>query len=392
MSAVKIEGGRLILPDGILSAPLYFEGGKITAIGGDRPHDTVIDAGGAYVCPGFIDMHVHGGGGARFEDGTEEAILQAVNIHAHHGTTTIFPTVSSRDAGTTALALKAVRDYGGGALANIGGVHLEGPYFSPKQAGAQDPSQIRYPDPKEYVPLIAEYGDLIKRWSYAPELDPDHTFLDYLNDHGIMSAAGHTDAVFSEIKAAHEKGMNLITHLYSCTSTITREGGFRILGVIESAYYFRNMDVEIIADGCHLPPELIELVVRGKGVEHTALITDAIRFGGVENAGNTVDDDSVPYIIEDGVAKLLDRSAFAGSIATMDRLIRVCVEKAGIPLVDAVRMASETPARIMGLAKKGKLEAGADADLVLLGEDLTVEKVFVGGTCIGDPKSEKENV
>lgn len=377
----KIKNGRLVLSDRIEEKNLYIENGKITAItGDDLPFDDEFDAGGAYVAPGFIDIHVHGGGGFEFADGTEEALVNAANIHFAHGTTTLYPTISAYDYEKTAAALGVIEKYGksDGVKPHIYGCHLEGPYFSPEQSGAQDPSFIRTPDEAEYKKLVARYASVIKRWSYAPELDGADKFLDFLNENRIVASAAHTDAELSHIKKAYEHGMKLITHLYSCTSTIKRRQGFRILGVTEAAYYFDGITVEAIADGCHLPPELLALIYKLKGAERVCLVTDAIRHGGMENAENdTCQNGNMPYIIEDGVAKLADRSAFAGSIATADCLVRTCVKKAGIPLCDAVKMITETPAKTMGLERKGKLEKGFDADVVVFDSDVNVLKVFV---------------
>lgn len=384
----KIKNGRLILPGSMTEQPLYIENDCILSVGGDIPADRVIDAEGQYVSPGFVDIHLHGGGGCEFVDGTEDAVLRASDIHARHGTTTLFPTVSSYETDVTIRALDAVKTVRDRehlhvpdcVRPHIPGVHLEGPYFSPKQTGAQDPSHIRTPKRAEYEPILERYGDLIRRWSFAPELPGTDDFIDALRTHGILPAAGHTDAAYADVLRAHERGMSLITHLYSCTSTVTRVGGFRIPGVIESAYLLDGMDVEIIADGCHLPPELIRLIVKIKGVDRTCLVTDAIRYGGMDNVDHVSDPNgNVPYIIEDGVVKLADRSAFAGSIATMDRLVRVCVQKAGIPLTDAVRMASTTPARVMGLSDRGRIAPGLRADLVLLDDALTVTRVLIDG-------------
>lgn len=380
----RIKNGRFILPEGIAeNIYLYFENGTITHITEEElPFDAEIDAEGRYVSPGFIDMHVHGGDGHRFIDKTREAVYGVANIHGSHGTTTIYPTISAFDIEATKASLSAIREFGHDeeVIPNIAGVHLEGPYFSPKQCGAQDPSCIKEPDEAEYTDLVAQYGDLIKRWSYAPELNNSTVFQDFLNKHDIVGSAGHTDAEFCHMKEAYEHGCKLITHLYSCTSTIVRKGGFRHLGVIESAYYFDDMDVETIADGCHLPPELLQLIFKLKGEDHMCLVTDAIRFGGCTDCDSVVSgNENIPYIIEDGVAKLADRSAFAGSIATTDVLIRTCVQKAGIPLTSAVKMITQTPARVMGLTTKGRLKAGCDADIVIFDEDIQMDKVIVGG-------------
>ena len=376
----KIKNGKLILPDGICEKNIYFEDGKITAITNENlPFDEEYDANGDYVSPGFIDIHVHGGNGYEFVDGTREAVIEATNIHAERGTTTIFPTISAYDYEKTANALDAITEYKNDKdiLADIPGAHLEGPYFSPKQGGAQDPKYIRTPDKAEYEKLYSEYSAIISRWSYAPELPGADEFLDFLNEKNIVAAAAHTDAEYSHVKKAFDNGMRLITHLYSATSTIIRRDGFRVLGVIESAYLLDDMDVETIADGCHLPPELLKLVFKGKGEEHMCLVTDAIRHGGMTDIENaTCQNGNMPYIIEDGVAKLQDRSAFAGSIATTDVLVRTCVKKAGIPLVSAVNMITRNPARIMKLTDRGELREGLRADILVFDEDINIKKIW----------------
>lgn len=376
----KITNGKLILPDGICKKNLYTEDGIIKEITEENlPFDEEYDAKGNYVSPGFIDIHVHGGNGYEYVDGTKEAVIEATNIHAQHGTTTIFPTISAYDYEKTAKALDAVSDYKNDekVLADIPGVHLEGPYFSPKQGGAQDPRFIRTPDKAEYEKLYSEYSDVISRWSYAPELPGADEFLEFLNKNNIVAAAAHTDAEYSHVEKAFNNGMRLITHLYSATSTIIRRDGFRVLGVIESAYLLNEMDVETIADGCHLPPELLRLVFKGKGEEHMCLVTDAIRHGGMSDIENaTCQNGNMPYIIEDGVAKLQDRSAFAGSIATTDVLVRTCVKKAGIPLVSAVNMITRNPARIMKLTDRGELRKGLRADILVFDENINIKKIW----------------
>lgn len=380
----RIKNGRFILPDGIReNLYLYFEDGKITHITSEElSFDKEIDTEGKYVSPGFIDLHLHGGGGYRYIDATKEAVHGASNMHGSHGTTTLYPTLSAFNIDDTMKSLDAIRAFGQDdeVIPNIPGVHLEGPYFSPKQCGAQDPNCIKAPDEPEYTALVQQYGDLIKRWSYAPELDNDNAFQKFLNEHDIVGSAAHTDAEFCHMKAAYEQGLKLITHLYSCTSTIVRIGGFRHLGVVESAYYFDDMDVETIADGCHLPPELLQLIYKLKGDDHMCLVTDAIRFGGCKDCDSAASsNEGASYIIEDGVAKLPDRSAFAGSIATADVLIRTCTQKAGISLPSAVKMMTQVPARIMKLTSKGSLSEGFDADIIFFDEDILVSTVITGG-------------
>ena len=378
----KITNGKVILRDSVIQADVYFENGKITAVTTDSlPFDECIDANGNYVSPGFIDIHVHGGAGFEYIDATEEAIIGATNVHAIHGTTTIFPTLSAATTEVMEQALAALEKYQSSPkiIANIGGVHLEGPYFSPAQSGAQETDKMRAPQKEEYMHIINRYGKLVSRWSYAPEIDEGVEFTKALKQNGIVAAAGHTDAKYDEFKPAYENGCKLITHLYSCTSTITREQGFRKLGIIEAAYLHDDISVETIADGCHLPPELLKLIYKLKGSDAMCLVTDSIRYGSMTTEDVASCKVKERYVIEDGVAKLPDRTAFAGSIATTDVLVRTCVKKADISLCEAVKMMTYVPAKLMNLNTKGSLESGFDADILIFDDNINMKKVIVGG-------------
>ena len=377
----RIKSDKIILRDSIISGYVYFEDGIIDAVTDkEMPYDTAYDYTGRYVSPGFIDIHTHGGGGYDFGD-SAEAVEKAIECHLEHGTTTIYPTVAAghmADMRRTVLDVKSVMD-SGVSKANIPGVHMEGPYLSAKQAGAQCPDFIKNPDKSEYEPLIEELGDYICRWTYAPENDIDHDFCRYIVSKGMIASAGHTDAIYVDMMGAMDAGCNLITHLFSCTSTITRDHGFRRLGVIETAFLHDDMYVEIIADGKHLPPELIKLILKIKGTDKVALITDSQAPAGTDVKRGIMGE--TEYIVEDGVCKLLDRSAFAGSIATADRLVRVIVNEAGASLVDAVKMITAVPAEIMKL-NKGELTKGKDADIIVFDDDINVSDIFVMGNKI----------
>lgn len=378
MKAVK--SSRIICPEGVMSGYVYFDNGKILQVT-DRelPADEIYDAGDLWVSPGFIDTHTHGGGGNSFA-GTTEEIVAGCNFHLQHGTTSICPTIAAdqfdkmAQAAANVCAASTHPDLKG----HIIGSHMEGPYLSAFQAGAQPPAHITPPVREDYLPFLEQYGHSIARWTYAPENDPDCTFVDALCKYGVVASAGHTDAIYPEVKNAMSHGCNLVTHLYSCTSTVTREHGFRRLGVIETAWLEDDLFVEIIADGRHLPAELLKVICKIKGSDKILLCTDSMSVAGCDMTQGRLQD--IEFVIEDGVCKLPDRSAFAGSIATADRLVRVMVQEAEVSVPVAVKMITAVPARVMGLKTKGSIAAGYDADIVVFNDDIHIEKVFADGT------------
>lgn len=386
MKKIKIINGHIITPHRIIkNGALLIKNNKIELVSEvaiDTTDYQIIDAKGNYISPGFIDIHIHGGGGFDFMDGTEEAYLKIAEIHAQYGTTAMAPTTltcAKEDL------LKAIDIYKSAASKNKGaqfiGMHLEGPYFALSQSGAQDPRYIRNPDIEEYKEVIAK-GDVIKRWSVAPELPGAIAMGKYLKENGIIAAIAHTDAIYEEVVEAVENGYSLATHLYSAMSGVTRRNTYRYAGVIESAFLIDSMDVEIIADGIHLPPPLLKLVYKIKGPDRIALITDAMRAAGMPEGDSILGnkDTGLKVIVENGVAIMADRSSFAGSVATADRLVRTMVQMADIPLVEAVRMISKTPATIMGIeANKGSLTIGKDADVVIFDENINIKTTIING-------------
>jgi len=375
----RIKSDHIICNGAELSGYVYFDDNGIKAVcADDLAVDIEYDATDMYVSAGFIDIHTHGGGGFAFE-GEVSDIVEGCNFHLKHGTTSICPTVSAApiaDMRRSVVNVKAAMS-SPDLIPTILGAHLEGPYLSLAQVGAQGSEFITPPVFSDYKPLIDEFGDVIARWTYAPENDEGERFVASLSESGIVASAGHTNATYRSIKSAMNKGCRLITHLYSCTSTVTRDHGFRSLGVIESAFLEDDMYVEIIADGKHLPPELIRMIYKIKGAERVALVTDSLALTSTDVKCGRMQ--STDFIIEDGVCKLLDRSAFAGSIATADVLLRVLTKEANIPLVDAVRLMTVNPARVMGIDRKGDLVPGMDADIVVFDGDINVRAVFLGG-------------
>lgn len=387
---LKIYNGKIVLPYRIIdNGTVVVTGNTITAVVegiADVDNAEEIDANGNYISPGFIDIHVHGGGGHDFMDGDETGFLKIAETHARHGTTAMVPTTLSceREELLTTLDVYKSASAKNDSGAQFLGMHIEGPYFAMNQRGAQDPRYIRNPDPAEYKQIIA-HTNVIKRWSAAPELPGAIAFAQYLTSHGIMPALAHTDATYDEVVKGFENGYRLATHLYSAMSTITRKNAYRHAGAIEAAFLLDEMDVELIADGRHVPAPLLQLAYKVKGPSHIALITDAMRGAGMPEGefilGNK--NSGLKAIVEDGVAKLPDRSSFAGSVATTDRLVYNMISLANVSVANAVRMISATPARIMNVHdRKGLLSPGMDADIVIFDDQVNVKHTIVGGRVI----------
>lgn len=389
-NVVKIINATLITPyRKLIDACVVYEdgiikyAGKDVSINGDYE---IIDAEGLYVAPGFIDIHTHGGGGYDFMDGTVESFTGAAAKHAEHGTTSLVPTTVASTFEELEKTLSTFNEakssrYDGAQLL---GLHLEGPYFAMEQRGAQDPRFIRNPNPEEYVKVLNLSDDII-RWSAAPELEGSMEFGRNLRKKGILASIGHSDAIYSQVEEAFENGFTHVTHLYSGMSGVRRINAYRYGGVIESAFLIDDITVEIIADGKHLPQELLKLIYKIKGPARIALVTDSMRAAGMPEGESILGSlkDGQRVIVEDGVAKLLDRTAFAGSVATTDRLVRTMISLAGVNVTDAVRMMTATPASIIGInSRKGAIAPGMDADIVMFDENINIQMTIVGGRSV----------
>ncbi len=386
-----IKGAHVILSDRVESdISVLVSGNKIDGLISGKAEVSsdyeVMNAEGLYLSAGFVDIHQHGGGGVDYMDCEDDTYLLATEAHLAHGITSVMPTVASA---TEKELVRAVKGYKSALSdrrirANLLGIHMEGPYLSPAQCGAMRPDRVHEPDEREYRALYELSEGNIRRWGAAPELCGADEFARFANENGIVLSIAHSNADFDTVIRAYDMGFHHVTHLYSATSTITRRSGFRVAGVLEAAYYIDGMNVELIADGCHLPDSLINYAMKFKSHDRIALITDAMRIAGTDaREGNLGSKDSPnPVIVEDGVAKLPDRSAFAGSVATGDRLIRTALS-CGISLCEAVKMFTENPLLSMNLdVKKGRIEKGYDADLVLFDENINVKKVIVGGKTV----------
>ncbi|MBK8777981.1 MAG: N-acetylglucosamine-6-phosphate deacetylase [Saprospiraceae bacterium] len=390
MEKIKIINGRLITPYRIIDqGSILIEEGKITAINqNDQEHAGVhiIDARHQYVAPGFIDIHVHGGGGHDFMDGTVEAFLGAAKLHARHGTTSMVPTTLTAEAEDLIHTFKmydiAKKENHQGS--EFLGLHIEGPYFAMNQKGAQDPRYIRLPRRLEYEEILKHTSDIM-RWSAAPELEGAMEFARYIQTKNILPCIAHSDATSEEVVLALEQGFTHVTQLYSAMSGVMRRHAYRYAGIIESAFLYDQLTVEIIADGCHLPASLLQLIYKQKGPASIALITDAMRAAGTDVTESILGSirDGLQVIVEDGVAKLPDRTSFAGSVATADSLVRNMIRLGGVPLTHAVQMISSTPAKISRVDhKKGSLTIGKDADIVIFDEDIDIKSTIIGGRVV----------
>ena len=364
-----IENGSVLISDGKI---LEVTTSDLAVIGA-----TVVDAKGMFIVPGFVAMHVHGGGGHNFVEATPEAFDAAIQVHLKHGATAIFPTLTSTSAENIIKAAQVCEDEMKSHPYIVQGLHVEGPYLNKAMSGNHWTEYVKEIDKEEYNNILNN-TNCIKRWDISPELEGAHEFAQLTTSKGILTAVTHTEAEYAEIVAAYKAGFTHAAHFYNAMPGFHKRREYKYEGTVESVYLNDDMTVEVIADGVHLPATILKLVYKLKGPDKTCIVSDAVRYAAFDGV---IDDKD--YIIENGVCKLADRSALAGSIATMDILVKTMVQKAGIPLADAVKMASETPARIIGVDdKKGTLQRGKDADVVILDKDVNVRCVFSAGVMV----------
>lgn len=362
-----LEGGSIILSD---SKILEIANSDLPRIGA-----AIVDVKGDYILPGFVAMNIHGGGGKSFKEGTREAFDTAVDVHIKHGATTIFPTIYTAKTEKIYNSAKVCEEIMKEGNTPIKGIHVAGPYFNPNMVksfpGAKNP------DKEEYLKILAN-TNCIKRWDLSPELPGAYEMAKILKWKNIVAAITHTQAEFEVVKEAFDAGFTHVSQLYNAMPGFHKRGEYKYEGTVESVFLLDDMSVEVTADGRHLPATILRLVYKLKGVENMSLVTNALKYACYDKP--VLDDPD--FIIEDEVVKLKDHSSLAGSIATMDKVVRVAVN-AGIPLVDAVRMATETPAKVMGCFDKvGSLEEGKDADIVLMNKELEITGVWSQGVKI----------
>ena len=375
------RNAKIIFPDCIREGSVVTEDGIIQQIqlGAEctLTGDSVVDCKGMYLSPGFIDIHNHGAGGYDFMD-SEEAIYGACRAHMLHGTTTILPTTitGSKENLLEFVDMFNKVDLEKEGCPHIHGLHLEGPYFAPTQAGAQNPEYLRNPEPEEYNEVLRR-TNRIRRWSFAVELPGSDEFLEALHRNNVVTSLAHSDADYAQVVHAHNLGLSCLTHFYSCMATVRRKNAYRYGGAIEAGYLLDELYVEAIADGSHLPAELLQLIYKVKKPHRICLVTDSISAAGMPDGEYVLG--GLPCVKEDGVAKLMDRSAFAGSVATTDMLVRTFRRLTGAPLQDVVRMLSLTPAELLGIdTTTGSIKVGKVSDLLVFDEDINIHHICVG--------------
>ncbi len=381
---LALTNGRVILPSAIVTGrALVIQEGKIDGLVNvdDLDSETeCIDVDGRLISPGLIDIHTHGALGHTFNESTTQAFSTITGENASRGVTSLLATPATAPLPDLLASLQFSREWMQSERegAQVLGVHLEGPYFSLPQAGAQDPANIRNPDDGSVDQLLA-YHDVMRIMSYAPELPGALALTARLKELGIVAAAGHSSAAEGDVIAAKQVGLQHIIHIWSGQSTTVREGPWRKPGLLETSLSDDDFTVEMICDNKHLPPSLMKLAYKCLGPDHLCVISDATSGAGLAEGAHFRMGD-MEYEVHDGVGMMFDRSCFAGSTTLLNNMIPILVEQVGIPLPKAIRMASLTPARVCGVDKrKGSIESGKDADIAIFNSDFSAWRALIAG-------------
>jgi len=379
-----LTNGRVILPQEIVTGKaVIVERDKILGIadvGSLGATMEKIDVGGRYITPGLIDIHTHGARGHTFNDATAEAFTSITAENAMRGVTSLLATISTAPIPDMVKCLEFSRQWmhqpheGSQVL----GVHVEGPYFSLEQKGAQDPKNIRTPD--DGTPdILLEHHDVIKIMTYAPELPAALELTARLVRLGIVPAAGHSSAKDTDVLAAMKASLRHAIHVWSGQSSTVREGPWRKPGLLEATLVFDELTAEMIADNKHLPSTLMKLAYKCKGADRLCVISDATSGAGLPEGARFYMGE-MEYEVHDGVGMLLDHTQFAGSTTLLNQMVTILTDIVGIPLVEAIRMLTLTPARVIGFDdRKGSLESGKDADIAIFEDGFIAWRTMTGG-------------
>lgn len=378
-----LRGGRVVTPDGVREADVVVRGQRIVAV--DPPsargeEAEVVDLAGRWVLPGFVDLHVHGGGGAQCNTAAADDVQRVARFHARNGTTSLLATTVAASVDDLLAALSAIRAAAAAPTADgaeVLGAHLEGPFLSPRWPGAMDARHFVAPDPTIADRLLAGGG--VRMLSLAPELQAALELVRSAAAAGVVVSMGHTGATYAEASAAVAAGARAATHVFNAM----RPFHHREPGVLGAALDIDRVTCEVICDGVHVDAAAVRLLVRAKGPERIALVTDAIEATGLPDGDYRLG--ARPISVVGGRATLPESETIAGSTLTMARALRNAVELGGVAVDEAARMASTTPAELLGIAdRKGLLAAGRDADVAILDPDLSLAGVLARGAWIVD--------
>lgn len=379
-----LVNGRLAAPGGLCDGrAVVVQSGRIAGLAapGDLGSEFArVDVGGRLVAPGLIDLHTHGALGRTFNDPEPEAWGLICAANARAGVTSLLATLAPAPWADLLAAFDLGRAWCAERRpgAQVLGLYLESPYINPAQRGALDPAHLRLATDGSPAEMLA-YNDVLRVMTIAPELPGGLELVRALSRAGVIPAAGHSAAHDSHVRAAMDLGLRHVTHLWSAMSLTVREGPWRKPGLLEAALTFPGLSAEIIADGKHLPPTLLQLAHKCLGPERLCVVSDATSGAGLPE-GARFCMGAMTYEVADGVGMMFDRSCFAGSTTLLNRMLPVLTGEAGLPLADALRMASETPARVLGLdQRKGRLVAGCDADIAVFNADFSVWATLIGG-------------
>jgi N-acetylglucosamine-6-phosphate deacetylase len=380
-----ISNARVILEDQVLGEGwVSFESGSVTGIGQGNPNhgDENLDAQNFYLAPGFIDLHIHGGQGYDFLDATAEGFAAAATFHLTGGTTSLCPTAATATYERFETVISRWQQAQPLTICRLLPLHLEGPHLAPGKAGAQDPSLMRPPN-KADIQWILARSSAISQITIAPEFPGALELISAASAAGIRMSAGHTEASGQEMQKAVEAGLTKVTHLFNAMSSATKKGMFRQPGVLEYALAENNLFCELVTDGFHVLPTLTRMAYNAKGPDRIMLITDALAGAGMA-LGYQFRLGRLDCKVGEGFGMLADGSALAGSLARTIDLVRFMAKSVGVPLVEAVRMASLTPARVLGREEiSGSIAEGKNADFVLFDDQFKVHTVWVGGERVG---------
>jgi len=381
-----IKNGKIVTPMQILEGyDILIENGIIREIGKNLDDGTALDAEGAYVTPGFVDIHTHGGYGADFMDSTAEAFETALQFHLDNGTTTVVATSCTAPKESIVGFLEFTKKY----LAEtpevakiVPGVHLEGPYLSVRNRGAQKEEELAVPDTDDYSYML-RYSDVIKTVTISPELPGAAEMTKRLCDAGITVSGGHDDGTYPEFLPAIDAGLSHLTHHFCAMSELRFKDGIRNVGLREYALNDDRLSVELIADNRHIPPELAKMIIRAKGADRVAVVSDSLRCAGFAKDDRLyklgADENAQLVKIGDGVAVTADGTKFAGSITPVRQMVKHLID-AGIPVVDAVKIGTQNPAKIIGEdATVGSIAVGKRANLCILDREFNLKKLLVDG-------------